>query len=58
MLKHKQYWDLTGNGVNHPNDFGHRIYAQVLTSLPRPIAPKGKLKMKSRIDSAASESLR
>ena len=33
MLKHKQYWDLTGNGVNHPNDFGHRIYAQVLTSL-------------------------
>jgi lysophospholipase L1-like esterase len=33
MLKHKPYWDLTGNGVNHPNDFGHRIYAQVLTSL-------------------------
>jgi len=23
----------TGNGVNHPNDFGHRIYAQVLLSL-------------------------
>jgi hypothetical protein len=29
----KQYWDLTGNGVNHPNDFCHRIYAQVLSAL-------------------------
>lgn len=19
--------DLTGNGVNHPNDFGHRVFA-------------------------------
>jgi acyl-CoA thioesterase I len=33
LLKHKQDWDLTGNGVNHPNDFGHRIYAQVLSAL-------------------------
>ena len=33
MLKHKKDWDLTGNGVNHPNDFGHRVYAQVLSSL-------------------------
>lgn len=33
LLKHKKYADLTGNGVNHPNDFGHRIYAQVLASL-------------------------
>jgi hypothetical protein len=33
MLKSKKYWDLTGNGVNHPNDFGHRIYAEVLSSL-------------------------
>jgi hypothetical protein len=24
---------MTGNGVNHPNDFGHRIYAQVLSAL-------------------------
>ena len=23
------------NGVNHPNDFGHRIYAQVITCLLR-----------------------
>jgi acyl-CoA thioesterase I len=30
MLKLKYDWDLTGNGVNHPNDFGHRLYAQVI----------------------------
>ncbi len=33
MLKYKQDRDLTGNGVNHPNDFGHRVYAQVLSAL-------------------------
>jgi len=33
LLKHKSFADLTGNGVNHPNDFGHRIYAQVLAAL-------------------------
>jgi acyl-CoA thioesterase-1 len=33
MLNRKQDWDLTGNGVNHPNDFGHRVYSQVLTTL-------------------------
>jgi hypothetical protein len=21
---------LTGNGLNHPNDFGHRIYANIM----------------------------
>ncbi len=38
LHKHKRDWDLTGNGVNHPNDFGHRIYAQILSTLliPRP----------------------
>lgn len=38
LHKHKRDWDLTGNGVNHPNDFGHRIYAQVLSALliPKP----------------------
>jgi len=36
LLKSKQDWDLTGNGVNHPNDFGHRVYAQVITSLLLP----------------------
>jgi acyl-CoA thioesterase-1 len=29
----KQDWDQTGNGVNHPNDFGHRVYAQVISAL-------------------------
>jgi lysophospholipase L1-like esterase len=33
LLRFKQDWDLTGNGVNHPNDFGHRIYAQALSAL-------------------------
>lgn len=33
MFNRKQDWDLTGNGVNHPNDFGHRVYAQVLSTL-------------------------
>ncbi len=28
MLSRKKYVDLTGNGLNHPNDFGHRVYAQ------------------------------
>jgi len=27
LLRHKSFYDITGNGVNHPNDFGHRIYA-------------------------------
>ncbi len=26
----KGFMSLTGNGLNHPNDFGHRIYADVL----------------------------
>ena len=30
LLKHKTYWDITGNGVNHPNDFGHHIYAEMI----------------------------
>lgn len=33
LLEIKQDRDLTGNGVNHPNDFGHRIYAQVISAL-------------------------
>ncbi len=33
MLKHKHDLDLTGNGLNHPNDFGHRLYAQTVLSL-------------------------
>jgi acyl-CoA thioesterase-1 len=30
MLKSKSDLDLTGNGLNHPNDFGHRLYAQAV----------------------------
>jgi len=30
ILARKSYYDLTGNGLNHPNDLGHRLYAQVL----------------------------
>ncbi|WP_157837103.1 SGNH/GDSL hydrolase family protein [Geminisphaera colitermitum] len=26
----KGFWSMTGNGVNHPNDFGHRLYADCL----------------------------
>jgi lysophospholipase L1-like esterase len=33
FLELKHDWDQTGNGVNHPNDFGHRVYAQVLATL-------------------------
>lgn len=33
LFQQKQDWDLTGNGVNHPNDFGHRIYAQTISAL-------------------------
>ena len=33
FLERKRDWDQTGNGVNHPNDFGHRVYAQVITTL-------------------------
>ncbi len=33
LLKRKHDNDLTGNGLNHPNDFGHRLYAQALLQL-------------------------
>lgn len=39
LLEHKLDCDLTGNGVNHPNDFGHRVYAQVLSALLIPSFP-------------------
>jgi lysophospholipase L1-like esterase len=28
QLRSKEMYDLTGNGLNHPNDFGHRLYAR------------------------------
>ena len=33
VLGHRAYLNMTGNGVNHPNDFGHRLYASVLSHL-------------------------
>ena len=33
ILRFKSFYDITGNGVNHPNDFGHRLYAQVILSM-------------------------
>jgi lysophospholipase L1-like esterase len=36
LLKHKSYQDMTGNNVNHPNDYLARWYAQYITGLLRP----------------------
>jgi acyl-CoA thioesterase-1 len=36
FLELKQDCDQSGNGVNHPNDFGHRVYAQVISKLLDP----------------------
>jgi acyl-CoA thioesterase-1 len=33
LMKKKQFCDLSGNNVNHPNDFSHRVYAQVIVQL-------------------------
>ena len=33
VLQKKHFLDLTGNGVNHPNDFGHRLYADVILAV-------------------------
>jgi len=33
LLTRKNFSDLSGNNVNHPNDFGHRLYAEVLFSI-------------------------
>jgi lysophospholipase L1-like esterase len=33
LLKRKPFSDLSGNHVNHPNDFGHRLYAHVICAL-------------------------
>jgi acyl-CoA thioesterase-1 len=30
LLERKGVLDLSGNGLNHPNDFGHRVYANVV----------------------------
>jgi lysophospholipase L1-like esterase len=33
LLKRKHFRDMTGNNINHPNDFLHRWYAQQLAGL-------------------------
>jgi acyl-CoA thioesterase-1 len=33
LLTRKSQYDLSGNGINHPNDFGHRMYAQTILGL-------------------------
>ena len=33
VMARKSFYDLTGNGINHPNDFGHRLYSQTILSL-------------------------
>lgn len=43
LLSRKREVDLTGNGVNHPNDFGHRLYAQTILALLVDPADRGKV---------------
>lgn len=33
LLTRKRDFDVTGNGLNHPNDFGHRLYAEIVLDL-------------------------
>ena len=33
FLERKSFYDMSGNGVNHPNDYGHRIYATVILDM-------------------------
>jgi len=45
ILRRKSYYDLTANGVNHPNDYGHRLYAQVVLGLlTNPRKPRRRVK--------------
>jgi acyl-CoA thioesterase-1 len=36
VLRRKAEIDLSGNGLNHPNDFGHRLYAQTILAMLAP----------------------
>lgn len=33
VLTQKSYLSLSGNGLNHPNDFGHRLYAETVLAV-------------------------
>lgn len=37
LLEYKRYWDMTGNNVNHPNDYLNRWYAQIVSALLVPV---------------------
>jgi len=39
LMAQKSFDDLTCNGVNHPNDFGHALYAQLMIALLAPSTP-------------------
>lgn len=32
VVAKKSFMDITGNGVNHPNDYGHRLYAMAIAA--------------------------
>ena len=37
VIERKEFFSLIGNGANHPNDFGHSLYARtILAALHRP----------------------
>ncbi|MBQ7726532.1 MAG: SGNH/GDSL hydrolase family protein [Clostridia bacterium] len=36
MQKHKRFWDINNNNINHPNDFFYRVIAQACTALVVP----------------------
>ena len=33
LLAKKHFWDMTGNNINHPNDFLARVYAQTILTV-------------------------
>ncbi|OGV52423.1 MAG: hypothetical protein A2017_10930 [Lentisphaerae bacterium GWF2_44_16] len=49
MTEKKSYLDLSGNGLNHPNDFGHKIYAQLILKTILDISEKKYLSRRSFI---------
>ena len=40
LLERKGVLDLSGNGLNHPNDFGHRVYADVVLATIGGLPPR------------------
>ncbi len=46
LLERKSFYDLTGNGINHPNDFGHSLYAQAILST---LVPADRLQSSAKI---------